>query len=133
MLDEITGAETAHDRLAEEDVEFCSIAGPIDIGTVSAFRTRMAARLDSAPPALVMDLTGVTFVGATGVAALIAANARAEQLGTFFAIVADSRRVLRPLQVTGVDRRLSVYPTLTEAACAVERGVSRIPAQRTAG
>ncbi len=131
MLDQLTGTEAAPVRLAEEDVEFCSIAGPIDIGTVSAFRARMASRLDSAPLALVVDLTGVTFIGAAGVAALIAANTRAERLGTFFAVVADSHRVLRPLQVTGVDRRLLVYPTLTEAACAVESGVSRIPAQRT--
>jgi anti-anti-sigma factor len=119
-------------HLAEEDVEFCSIAGPIDLGTVSAFRARMDTRLDSAPSGLVVDLTGVTFVGAVGVAALIAANTRAERLGTVFAVVADSRPVLRPLQVTGVDRRLLVRPTLTEAACAVEAGVSRIPAQRAA-
>ncbi|GAB3002301.1 STAS domain-containing protein [Saccharothrix stipae] len=133
MLDQRSDTGTARVHLAEEDVEFCSIAGPIDIGTVSVFRAGMAARLDSAPPALVVDLTGVTFVGAAGAAALIAANTRAERLGTFFAVVADSRPVLRPLRVTGVDRRLQVFPTLTEAACAVESGVARIPAQRAVG
>lgn len=132
MLDRLSGTRMDRVRLAEEDVEFCSIAGPIDIGTVAAFRAGMAARLDSAPAALVVDLTGVTFVGAVGVAALIAANTRAGQLGTVFAVVADSRPVLRPLQVTGVDRLLVVCPTLTEASCAVEAGVSRIPAQRAA-
>lgn len=132
MPNRLSGTRTARVRLAEEDVEFCSIVGPIDIGTVAAFRAAMAARLDSAPLALVVDLTRVTFVGAAGVAALIAANTRAERQGTVFAVAADSRPVLRPLQVTGVDRRLVVCPTLTEASCAVEAGVSRIPAQRTA-
>jgi anti-anti-sigma factor len=132
MPDRLTDTPIARVHLAPEDVEFCSIAGPIDLGTVSAFRARMATGLDSAPSGLVVDLTGVTFVGAVGVAALIAANTRAERLGTVFAVVADSRPVLRPLQVTGVDRRLLVCPTLTEAACAVEAGVSRIPAQRAA-
>ena len=38
----------------------------------------------------VVDLTRVTFVGTAGVAALIAANARAERMGTYFAVVADN-------------------------------------------
>ncbi|MEU4746357.1 STAS domain-containing protein [Actinosynnema sp. NPDC023658] len=131
MLDQLSGTSTARAALTEEDVEFCSTKGNIDLGTVSAFRSRLGSRLDAAPPALVVDLTGVTFIGSVGVAALIAANTRAEQLGTFFAVVADNQCVLRPLRVTGADRQVLVYPTLTEAACAVEAGVSKIPAQRT--
>ncbi|WP_367130280.1 STAS domain-containing protein [Saccharothrix sp. HUAS TT1] len=130
MLDQLSGAGTARARLAEEDVEFCSAAGPIDSGTVSSLRDRLAARLDSAPSALVLDLTGVTFLGAAGIAALVEAHARAERVGSSFAVVADSHRVLRPLQVTGVDRVLSVHPTLTEAALAAEAAGARIPRQR---
>ncbi|NUT49853.1 MAG: STAS domain-containing protein [Saccharothrix sp.] len=131
MPDQLVATPTTRAQVAEEDVEFCSASGHIDLATTPAFRARMAHRLDSGPSALVVDLTRVTFVGTAGVAALIAANARAERMGTYFAVVADNHQVLRSLRVTGADRVLPVCSTLTEAACAAETGTPDIPIPRT--
>lgn len=64
---------------------------------------------------LVCDLTGVTFFGASGLAALERTAALAAEAGVALRLVADSRTVLRPLQLTGLDRALCIDAHLLTA------------------
>jgi anti-anti-sigma factor len=66
--------------------------------------------------ALVFDLTGVGFLGSAGLAVLAEASKRAaDQLLPKVRVVAGSRSVLRPIEVTGLDSVLDIHPDLASA------------------
>lgn len=63
---------------------------------------------------IVVDLSRVQLLAAAGANALLAAYEACGQ-GTELRVVADSRPVLRELQLTGVDERLPVFRTVEQA------------------
>ena len=84
---------------------------------------RLSAQLDRAeaivvPPApVVLDLTGLTFLGSAGLAVLLAHHERCAELGSTLQIRAGSTpAVTRPLTMTALDRVLNVVPQLAESA-----------------
>ena len=65
---------------------------------------------------MVVDLLQVSFLASRGLAALVSASKQAQTRGRQLRIVAgQNRRVLRPLQLTGLDLVLSLRATLDEA------------------
>ena len=66
--------------------------------------------------ALVFDLTGVGFLGSAGLAVLAEASKRAsDQSLPKIRVVAGSRAVLRPIEVTGLDAVLDIHGDLASA------------------
>ncbi len=65
---------------------------------------------------LVVDLTGVGFLGSAGLAVLAEASKRAsDQALPKVRVVAGSRAVLRPIEVTGLDSVLDIHADLASA------------------
>lgn len=102
-----------------DGVPVVGVTGEVDEHTIEPVRSALAAQFDRRSPAVVLDLCATTFFGSTGLALLVETYQRAEQQGVFFAVVAPHRPVLRPMQVTGVDRVVRVYKALTDALAAV--------------
>jgi anti-anti-sigma factor len=69
----------------------------------------------------VVDATAIAFLSCVGVAALARAQARCQARGLDFAVVAAGRAVLRPLQVTGMDQLVKIFPSLQAARRASDR------------
>ncbi|HEX3778365.1 MAG TPA: STAS domain-containing protein [Pseudonocardiaceae bacterium] len=70
----------------------------------------------SAGRALIFDLTGVGFLGSAGLAVLAEASKRAsDQSLPKVRVVAGSRAVLRPIEVTGLDSVLDIHGDLASA------------------
>ncbi len=113
-----------------DDVEVLSLTGEIDAATASAARAKTLAAVDARPATLVLDLTGVDFLGSDGIGIVMETAQRAELRGIRFVVVADRRVVLRPLQVTGVAVRLTIRPDLAGALADLD---SRVPAARSGG
>ncbi|MCS7477567.1 STAS domain-containing protein [Umezawaea endophytica] len=113
------------------DVAVLTLTGEIDSVTAGATRQKALAAVDARPSVLVLDLTEVHFFGSNGIAILLETAQRAELRGIRFVVVADQHAVLRPLQVTGVDVRLTIRPTLPAALDALER--TGIPLARSGG
>jgi anti-sigma B factor antagonist len=65
---------------------------------------------------LVVDLSGVTFLASSGLAVLIRAAHRAATRDLRLQLVAATRAVRRPLEITGVDRMFDLHPDV-ESAC----------------
>ncbi len=65
---------------------------------------------------LVVDLTDVTFLASSGLAVLIQAAKRAAARGLRLRLVADTRAIRRPLEITGVDQMFDMH-TDVESAC----------------
>ncbi|MCE3554694.1 STAS domain-containing protein [Pseudonocardia sp. RS11V-5] len=92
-----------------------AIAGEIDLVTAAGLDETLQAELEAEPAVLVLDLTGVDFFTSVGLTAVALAQRGAEERGVALRVVADSRRVLRPLQITGMDRTLALYPSRAAA------------------
>jgi anti-sigma B factor antagonist len=75
--------------------------------------------LQTRPGAPVVDLSGVTFLASSGLAALIQAAHRAEdspdERRRRVRLVVTSRAVLRPLEVTGSDQLFTLHTDLDAA------------------
>lgn len=82
---------------------------------------RVAAAIDAglaaAPTALVLDLTGVSFLDSAGLSLLARARMAAGDQ-TAFRVVAPHRAVLKPIQLTGMDKMLAIFATVDDALAA---------------
>ena len=97
---------------SERDHAIATIAGEIDISTVSQLRERLAEL--AARRRLVIDLNQVTFIDAAGLSALVAAANRAAAHGTSLHVVCARPKILELFRLTGLDRRLPPAPTVDE-------------------
>jgi anti-sigma B factor antagonist len=91
--------------------------GEVDVLTVGRLRTAVDEALkDAAGLPVVVDLTAVTFLGSHGLAALAEAASKAERRREPLRVVVDeTRAVIRPLQITGLDEVLALYYSVEEA------------------
>lgn len=100
-----------------------TVVGEVDLHTAPAVLTSILDGLTSTTSGIcVVDLTGVRFLGADGLAALVEANHQAHQRRTSLRIVVDgTRAVIRPIEVTGLDNELALYHSVEEALAAKHR------------
>jgi anti-sigma B factor antagonist len=87
-----------------------------DVDMISAPQLEEAARraLADAPPALVLDLSEVTFMSSAGLSVLVHTQKNAPA-ATEVRIVAAGAATLRPLQLMGLDQELTLFATREEA------------------
>ena len=95
--------------------ESISLSGEVDIFTAPQFKESLVELLDSGVRRLLVDLSGVTFIDSTALGVLIGGVRRVHGFGGRMAIVVATRPVERVLNVTGLDRVLSMYPTRADA------------------
>ncbi|MBW4721096.1 STAS domain-containing protein [Saccharothrix obliqua] len=100
-----------------EGVTVVAVGGEIDMLTAPELRTSVLGRLDSGDT-LVLDLSGVSFLGSAGLAVLVEASQHAKRRGTEFRVVAVERAVTRPLAATGLGEVFSVHGSVAEALAA---------------
>ena len=99
-------------------VAVVSIGGEIDLSTAPAFEAAIAGALDDDPPVLVIELSGVRFMASVGLRILAAAHERVSKSAQV-AIVANNPATSRPIELTGLDKIISLYSTLDDALTAV--------------
>jgi anti-sigma B factor antagonist len=103
-----------------DGIALVSIGGEIDLSTAPAFEAVIAEALEEDPPILVIDLSEVTFMASVGLRILAGTQ---EKVGKSIqiAVVADNAAASRPMQLTGLDNVISLYPTVEEALTALGR------------
>jgi anti-sigma B factor antagonist len=104
-----------------EGVAVVSIGGEIDLSTAPAFEAAIAGALDDHPPVLVIELSEVRFMASAGLRVLAATHEKASKSARI-AIVASNAATSRPIQLTGLDKLMSLYPTLDDALTAISTG-----------
>ena len=93
-----------------------AVEGEVDALTVPPLDAAMQEMLvDPAGHVLVVDLSGVTFLASSGLAVLLRAASRAAGRDLRVRLVAGSRAVRRPLEVTGSDQLFDMYENVQEA------------------
>lgn len=117
MTEPTTGPATSTELAG--GIALVRVSGSLDSGPDQAVAAELDAVFEKRPGSVVLDLSPVDFMGSAGIALLINTRHRAARLGVAFAIVADNRSVLRPLQLSQIDGTLPLHPTLDEAVAAV--------------
>jgi anti-sigma B factor antagonist len=94
-----------------------AVTGEIDALTVGRLREALDAGLAKASsPKVVLDLSGVSFLASSGLAALVEGATDLSKRGGWLRVVAGSQRaVVRALEVTGLDGMLPNYPSVPDA------------------
>ncbi|MGD1280882.1 STAS domain-containing protein [Mycobacterium seoulense] len=104
---------------ALEDAVVVRVKGGVDSSTVDEVTAHLTAalRLAETHPArlVVVDLQAVDFFGSAALNAMLECHEAGKEAGTAVRLVADHDQVLRPIEVTELDRILDIYPTLPEA------------------
>jgi anti-anti-sigma factor len=90
--------------------------GEIDVASVSHLQTALEQAQSGSDP-VVVDLSGVGFMGSAGLSALLVA---AETAKPHRLRVVAASAVRRPIEVTGLDKVLAVFDTLESALAAGE-------------
>jgi anti-sigma B factor antagonist len=77
-------------------------AGEVDSTSAPFLRERLDGLLDDGVGEITVDLTGVSFLDSAGLCVLAAAYRRASEQDVALRVLAASRAVIRPLQITGL-------------------------------
>ena len=96
----------------------CAVArlsGDLDVTTTAALRERLFGMLSPSVRLLIIDLSGVSFRDVAGLAVLIGTQRRAAAHRITVRLAAPGPQTARLLRITGLDRRLTIYPTLADA------------------
>lgn len=98
-----------------------SVAGELDAVAAPQLDAALAPLLAAEESlGLVLDLSGVTFMDSSGLGVCIKAVKGVRAGGGEVALVVTTPRVLKVLQITGIDKAVTVVETVEDAAAAVQ-------------
>ena len=101
--------ETPDPITVERSGTLAVVRGEIDAHTAPQVRDTGEAILAEADTVR-LDLRGVDFIDSSGLGVLVGLTSTARDGGGDVIIVAPSRSVVRLLQISGLDRHLTVHP-----------------------
>jgi RNA polymerase sigma-B factor len=100
---------------SDPEVVFISVVGEIDLLSAPALHEHLSTLLAARPPRLVIDLSDVSFLGATALSVLIDARRAAAHQGTALQLRAPNRQLpASTLATTGLDRLLEIMPSSSD-------------------
>ncbi len=91
-----------------------TVAGEMDIATVHQLHDWLGALAGGGRP-LIVDLDRVTFIDAAGLRVLAGAASQAAAHGVSLTVVCVHHQVWRLFAITGLDRRIPLARTMTQA------------------
>jgi anti-sigma B factor antagonist len=102
---------------AADEAMVVTAVGELDIQTAPILRQAIGIAVeDSGGSRLALDLSGVSFMGSTGLALLLETARRLAQREGWLRLVIDSRSAaFEALEITGLDKVFTFYGTLGEA------------------
>jgi anti-sigma B factor antagonist len=102
-------------------VVLLAVDGEVDTLTAARLQAGLTEAVDASRAdgsGIVVDLSGVTFLASSGLAVLISGARRLAELADRLHLVAASRAVTRPLQVTGADALFDIHHDVASALAA---------------
>jgi anti-sigma B factor antagonist len=99
----------------EGNVTFVNVAGELELDTHTGLRETLIRLATARRPAIVVNLTEVSYVDSTGLGVLIGGEKRANEYGGKFGVVCANEKILRLFRMTGLHRALRIFPSEEEA------------------
>ena len=97
-----------------DDITLLTVGEVVDLATAPVLEEAIDGLLSEEPKALIVDLSGVTFLASVGLRLLVSTHEKVGESGQF-AVVASGPITSRPIQLTKLDEVFAMYPTLDEA------------------
>jgi anti-sigma B factor antagonist len=97
---------------AAGDAVVVRLAGDLDLYNVEQVRAGLAGAIDRSPSRLVVDATEVEFIDSTALGALVDAHRKCDG---GLRIANPQEPIRRALQVSGIDRHLTVHDSVADA------------------
>ena len=105
-----------------EGVVVVSLEGEVDMSTAGLLRRATHDAVETRPRTLVVELSGLTFCGSTGLVALMEARDHADRRGVGFGTAGGRPIMRRVLEITGFGPALRHCDTLEDALTAAAAG-----------
>lgn len=96
------------DRLSDDGTLVLSLRGELDTDTLSVAQENVAAAEADAPPVLVLDLSGLEYVGSCGVRLVLLAQHGADVANRRLAVRLGHGQTRRMFDILGLTTRLEV-------------------------
>jgi anti-sigma B factor antagonist len=103
-----------------------SVTGEIDAFTSPALEQELDWMLGDGASNAVVDLGDVGFMDSTALRVFLKALPRFSKRGGKLVLVSDDRRILRTLEITGLDMKFTVEPKLADAIAQFADGSSDV-------
>jgi anti-sigma B factor antagonist len=101
------------------DAFVVTLSGEVDLHTAPALEQALEGVLGLGGTSVALDLADVSFVDSTTLGVLLRYHERFQGRGGELVVVTDDRRVLRTLEVTGVDRIFAIERRLSDAVASI--------------
>jgi anti-sigma B factor antagonist len=113
-------------RSARLGTDSCVLAvdGELDAHAAPRLQRELSLALTHGMRSVVVDLSAVPFVDSTVLGVLVDGRRRLHERGGTLVLVTEDRRVLRILEVTGLDRAFTIERSLVEALSSLSGGRS---------
>ena len=85
-----------------------SVAGELDIASAPKVEEELRRTEEQRPEIIIIDLRELEFMDSTGLRAILAADARAKELGARLVVVQGSENIQRVFQVTRLHERVEI-------------------------
>lgn len=95
-----------------------TLRGEIDHDVKDQLSRALLSGNETAPPRIVADLAGVTFLDSSGINVFVATYQHVSGAGGWIRIAGAQHSVLRVLQVVGIDTVIDCHPTTEQALTA---------------
>jgi anti-sigma B factor antagonist len=107
--------ELSVSRADEAGCPVVSVDGDVDLYSAPALREQLTSLLDGGEVNIVVDLSEVAFLDSTGIGALVAARAAADERGGSLPLVCTRERILKLFTITGLDGVLDIHDSVNAA------------------
>ena len=105
----------------DEHTHLVAVSGELDLATSKELRRRVESALRDGHTGLVVDISELTHMDSSGLAALISAHQLTLERRGRLALVVGTEHVRRTLEVRGVDRLFAIFSARGEAVDAIRR------------
>lgn len=96
-----------------------TVQGEVDMLTTPKLRESVAGQLSESADLFVLDLSGLTFLGSSGLAVLVETLEETRKRDLPLRLVCNTREVTRPLAATGLTDLFDIYPDIDAALATV--------------
>lgn len=106
------------------DIPVLDVIGEIDIYTTPQFKEAVSEAIDQNKPAIVINMTKVTYMDSSGFGTLLSATKRLRPLDGALYLSGCNEAIQRMLQITRLNTIFGVYATEEEAVAAAKSALS---------
>lgn len=112
----------------DEGVDVLTLEGEIDLQYAPVLRTLLVGKVKARCPAVILNMSAVTFIDSTGLAAIIEYFRDASAFGGVLCLTGLNATLKSILEIVRLDQLIAAFATPADAIAALKRGEVSAPA-----